>query len=165
MGFAMKNKSVTIKNGKRRGEWAELCFMEQAMQQGLEVSKPWGESSAYDVVVEHGRHFWAVQVKSTTFAAGEGWSCCVRDSKGPYEDDAFDFLAAYIVQLKIWYIIPADKMRGRGSVALYPGLKSAKYEPYREAWELLKKKPEDDMVVGTIHAAADWRYEGRDADG
>ncbi|MFZ0292787.1 MAG: hypothetical protein WAL52_04235 [Candidatus Sulfotelmatobacter sp.] len=34
---------------KERGEWVELQFMARAVGGGFKVSKPWGDSSAYDV--------------------------------------------------------------------------------------------------------------------
>ena len=41
-------------------------------------------------------------------------------------------------QEDVWYIIPAELVIGQGSIALYPKLKRAKYEMYREAWDLLR---------------------------
>ena len=55
-----------------------------------------------------------------------------------YADGAFDFLAVYVIPVEVWYIIPAEKIAGQGSVAVYPRLKTAKYEGHREAWELLE---------------------------
>ncbi len=146
-----KHNPVKIKHAKRRGEWAELCFMQRAIEEGLQVSKPWGEASHYDAVVEEGQHFLSVQVKSTTFEDRGGWSCSVRGSNGPYAGDEFDYLAVFVVPIEVWYIIPGRLVGGQGSVALYPKLKKAKYEKYREAWGLLKGKP----TAVTIHAVAD----------
>ena len=47
-----KKLGMTIRNGKRRGEWAELCFAVRAMAEGLRLGKPWGESAGYDFTVE-----------------------------------------------------------------------------------------------------------------
>ena len=41
--------------------------MVRAAEQGLNVSKPWGETAHYDFAVEEGGHFVRVQVKSTMF--------------------------------------------------------------------------------------------------
>ncbi len=60
----MQNDGSKIRNCKRRGEWAELRFMTRAAEYGLCVSKPWGESSQYDLVVECDGAFVRVQVKS-----------------------------------------------------------------------------------------------------
>ena len=55
-----------IENPKKRGEWVELQFLARATAHGLTVSKPWGESNAYDCVVESHGKFHRVQVKSTS---------------------------------------------------------------------------------------------------
>jgi hypothetical protein len=51
-------------------------------------------------------------------------------------------VAAYLIPEDLWYIIPAEKVRGQGSIALYPQLKQSKYGPYKEAWELLRRRGE-----------------------
>ncbi len=140
-----------IKHAKLRGEWAELKFMTKATEEGLRVSKPWGEVSQYDFLVEHDGVVSRVQVKSTMFVDRGGYSCSVRGSKGPYEGDAFDFVAAYLIPEDEWYIIPAEKIKGQGSIALYPRLGRAKYRAFCEAWSLLK----GESLVGDIQACAD----------
>lgn len=139
---------MKIKHPKLRGEWAELRFMARAAEHGLCVTKPWGETARYDFAVEHEGHFVRVQVKSTMFVDRGGYSCSVRGCRGPYEGDPFDFVAVYLIPEDLWYIIPAEKIRGQGSVALYPKLKKSRYEKYKEAWELLRKDsvPEEGMV-------------------
>jgi hypothetical protein len=134
----MKNMGMNIKHPKLRGEWAELCFMTRAAEHGLRVSKPWGETAPYDFAVEYEGQFLRVQVKSTMFIDRGGYSCSVRGCRGPYTGDPFDFLAVYVIPEDLWYIIPARKCYGQGSVALYPDLKLSKYGRYKEAWELLK---------------------------
>jgi hypothetical protein len=133
----MKNNGMKIKHPKLRGEWAELRFMTCAAEHGLCVTKPWGETR-YDFAVEHEGHFVRVQVKSTMFMDRGGYSCTVRGCRGPYEGDPFDFVAAYLIPEDLWYIIPAEKCQGQGSIALYPRLKKSKYGVYKGAWHLLR---------------------------
>jgi hypothetical protein len=134
----MNELAMKIKHAKRRGEWAEMKFMAAAAEQGLCVTKPWGETAQYDFVVEHKGRFVRVQVKSTGFKDRGGYSCSVRGSRGAYVGDPFDFVAVYVVPEDVWYIIPCEVVRGRGSVALYPGLKKSKYGRYKGKWELLR---------------------------
>ena len=150
----MKNKGMRIKHPKLRGEWAELRFMTCAAEHGLCVTKPWGEMARYDFAVEHEGHFVRVQVKSTMFKDRGGYSCTVRGCRGPYEGDPFDFVAAYLIPKDLWYIIPAEKVRGQGSIALYPNLKKSKYGPYKEAWHLLRNKS-GEVIIGSIQACAE----------
>ncbi|HEV7217588.1 MAG TPA: hypothetical protein VGN39_01855, partial [Terriglobales bacterium] len=53
------------------------------------------------------------------------------------------YLAVYLIPEDLWYIIPAGKVRGRGSVALYPQLKRSKYKAYEEAWHLMREEGAD----------------------
>ncbi len=120
--------------------------MAWALRKGLRVSKPWGDSSPYDVGVEHGRQLIRVQVKSTSYRLANGYLCGFRpNQKGkPYTTRKVDFFAAYIVPEEVWYVIPAAvvlKTKGL-SLMLCPvqPLKRNcyKYESYREAWKLLR---------------------------
>jgi len=133
---------MRIKKPKQQGEWAELQFMARAAENGLKVSKPWGESGQYDVVVEHNGQLLRVQVKSTMFKAWSSWVCNVRpDATTPrYTWRNFDFLAAYIIPLDIWYIVPSRVAAKITNIWLSPHKKNHRYERYKEAWKLLKQK-------------------------
>ncbi len=48
-----------------------------------------------------------------------------------------NFLAAWIVPLNVWYILPARALRARARVYFYPSRRSGWSERYREAWRLL----------------------------
>lgn len=124
--------------------------MTRAAEHGLCVTKPWGETARYDFAVEHEGQFVRVQVKSTMFVDRGGYSCSVRGCSGPYQGNPFDFLAVYLIPEDLWYIIPAKKVKGQGSVALYPKLKKSKYERYREAWKLLRRKRRHGTTEGML---------------
>jgi hypothetical protein len=128
---------MQIKNCKKRGEWAELVFASRALMRGLHPARPWGESSGYDFTVDQGPRIVRVQVKSTIFPEGNGYSCTLKDSRGPYKKNTFDFVAAYIIPEDIWYILPEKLIRGMWSVGLHPELTVSKYGRYEEAWNLL----------------------------
>lgn len=134
---SMKNPGMKIKHHKRRGEWAELRFMTRAAEHGLCVSKPWGETSHYDFVVETGGRLLRVQVKSSSSTRGRKYLCGVHPTRGVYAADSFDFIAAYLVPEDLWYIIPSDVIAGKEAIMISPDLEGAKYAKYREAWDLL----------------------------
>jgi hypothetical protein len=128
-----------FKNFKVRGEWVEL-----------QVSKPWGDSSAYDVGVEHGRQFLRVQVKSTSFCVGNGYLCAFTPNRsgGRYTTRKVDFFAAYVVPEDAWYILPSRVVLKTKShnLMLCPGRPKRRadwnrYETYLEAWNLLRTCP------------------------
>ena len=129
--------SGLIRNGKRRGEWAELVFAVRAIGLGLVLGRPWGESNGYDFTVDGGWRIVRVQVKSTIFREGSGYSCSLKDSRGPYKKNSFDFVAAYVIPEDVWFILPEKVVRGKWSIGLNPKLEGAKYREYQEAWHLL----------------------------
>lgn len=134
----MTKRGAKIQHHKRRGEWAEMCFMMRAAELGLEVSKPWSDTARYDFIIEKARRMARVQVKSTLCKHKDGYLCHVRDCRGKaHEGNPFDFVAAYAVPEDIWYIIPAKVLRGKTCIGLFPRYKRSKYEPFREAWHLL----------------------------
>lgn len=137
-----KRKPKIIKDRKLRGEWAESVFMARASEQGLPVSKPWGEMCSYDFVIGKTGRFVSVQVKSTISKLKTGYVCTVRGGHKAYAAGSFDFLAAYVVLDDAWYIIPAELIRGKECITLYPKSPTSKYEKYREAWQLLREASE-----------------------
>jgi hypothetical protein len=174
-----------IKNSKLRGEWAELRFMTRAAERGLMISKPWGDSARYDLMIEHHGRVLRIQVKSTMRIVRGCYRChlptpnchaggrrptppnCHPEATSfsspkypgaPREPSAgrnksrvrcasvsealmqnqIDFVAAYIIPLDLWYILPAPvTTRLHGHISLSPHRKGHKYEPYLEAWHLL----------------------------
>jgi PD-(D/E)XK endonuclease len=134
---------------KQRGEWVELQFMAQAALHGFNVSKPWGDCSAYDVGIDHGPDFLRVQVKSTTVRTGTGYFCQFKpnyNKKHDYTLAEIDLFAAYVIPVNVWYLIPAAILLGptrKVGLMLHPvdTLKKNRYryEHYREAWGLLSK--------------------------
>ncbi len=131
---------------KERGEWVELQFMARAVRNGFKVSKPWGDSSAYDVGIESGERILRVQVKSTDCRTQYGYLCQFKPNahSKPYTLKQVDFFAAYVIPEDVWYLIPAAVLlRGKKKKALtllperprHP--ERYKCEGYREAWGLL----------------------------
>jgi hypothetical protein len=151
----MTKPRVKIKHCKRRGEWAEMRFMAMAAENGLEVTKPFGDTAHYDFAVEHQGKFARVQVKSTVAKCGRGYGCTVRGSQGPYGRNAFDYVAVYLILEDVWYIIPAKNVRGQWAVWLCPNLSNAKYDPYREAWHLLRRESAKSGRVRSIQACVE----------
>jgi hypothetical protein len=135
---------------KQRGEWVELQFMAEAAKHRLAVSKPWGDTQAYDVGVEHHENFLRVQVKSSSRRKGAGYYCKFQphaNKKQDYSLEQLDVFAAYVIPEDVWYLIPAALLLGTrriGTASLCPVVPPVKracyrYEPYREAWSLLKR--------------------------
>ncbi|HET9308522.1 MAG TPA: group I intron-associated PD-(D/E)XK endonuclease, partial [Candidatus Sulfotelmatobacter sp.] len=150
---------------KERGEWVELQFMAAAAQRRFAVSKPWGETQAYDVGIEHGENFLRVQVKSTAQRCGAGYRCQFTPNhtkKHDYSLKQIDLFAAYVIPEHGWYLIPAALLLGKRRkfmAMLCPVVPPAKkasycYEGYRAAWNLLKKSRTELGECGSQSATA-----------
>ena len=134
--------------GSRRGDAAEAEFMARACGMDFRVAKPWGNIDPYDVLLGMGQGFWRVQVKcahSTGSSGSYHAPAMGSGSKVHYSKNEIDFLAAWIVQRNIWYIVPVEAFEGAGAIGLHPGKKLRKpgnrMERYREAWCLLTCPP------------------------
>src|SRR5438067_12811413 len=124
---------------KLQGEWAELLFMARAAELGLSIVRPWGDSSPYDVGLVRSEKaptnkrrqrpdFLRIQVKSTRCRHSAGAYKCHIDSNGiPYGLHDLDFIAAYVIPVKLWYIIPLDATHGQSEVLLAPNRPKSKY--------------------------------------
>ena len=133
---------------KERGEWVELVFMARAVRLGFKITKPWGDSSPYDVGVESGERTLRVQVKSTDCRVGSGYLCGFKPNHNsePYTTKKIDFFAAYVIPEDAWYVLPAKVVLAVKSFNLslcpverrkYAKYGRYRYEGYREAWGLL----------------------------
>jgi hypothetical protein len=91
-----------------------LQFMARAVRLGFKVSKPWGDSSAYDVGIESGQRILRVQVKSTDCRTQYGYLCQFKPNahSKPYTLKQVDFFAAYVIP---WGYVVFDS--GGGSFA------------------------------------------------
>jgi hypothetical protein len=144
---------------KQHGELAELAFMYECTERGLSVLTPFGDSAPYDVVVDTGKGFVKVQVKSThSVQQTNGCSSysvhvCHSNGRGKlkkYEAGVFDVLAATIIPEKVWYIIPANEVIHVACINLYAGLphrgSKRSFEKYLGAWHFLEDKPQQEVT-------------------
>jgi PD-(D/E)XK endonuclease len=133
-------------NCKAKGDLAELAFLFKAASLGFGVAQPYGDKERYDFILDSGERFWRVQVRSTSYAEAERSAYTVNAShigKGhkveTYQPEEIDFLAAYIVPVDIWYIVPVNQLASLRFLRLYPsGCKwGGCFEAFREAWHLM----------------------------
>jgi len=132
------------RNTKRTGELSEAAFLLKAEPLGFHLAKPWGDSERYDFILDTGSRLWRVQLKCTEVIRARGYDVQPTYSiygkgKIAYTADDIDLLAAYIVPLKVWYILPVEVFTPNKSLRFYPNAecKRARWEKYREAWHLL----------------------------
>jgi len=140
-------------NTKRSGEISEAAFLHKAVSLGFKVTKPWGDSERYDFVVDSGKRLWRVQIKCTGALRAGGYHIqpihyVYGKTKVVYTADEIDVLAAHIVPLDVWYVVPVQALAQGTSLRLYPegGCERARFEKYREAWDVLGKAAGDGVA-------------------
>jgi hypothetical protein len=153
------------RNTKRAGEISEAAFLHKAVGLGFKVTKPWGDSERYDFVLDSGRRFWRVQIKCTAAMHAGGYHIqpihfVYGERKVVYTDAEIDVLAAHIVPLDVWYVVPVQAIAAGTSLRLYPdgGCERARFEKYREAWDLFRSGesvsvPPDPLVDPSVASA------------
>lgn len=138
----MGQRGMQFRNAKERGEWAEVRFLARATELRFRVAKLWGESAPYDLMVEQEGRAFRVQVKSTMRRPKSGAYPCHLPAGKRLEHvlEEIDFVAAYIIPLDLWYVIPAGVVaKLKGAIWLSPWKRQGKYERYLEAWHLLRR--------------------------
>jgi hypothetical protein len=142
-----------FRNFKERGEWVEAQFIAEALGRGFTVLKPWGDSQPFDVALYFGTRIVRVQVKSTSYRVDAGYRCQFGTNHNgrQYAPEHIDFFASYVIPRKAWYLIPGWVLFNGGQRPTTPMLSpirphnpnTYRYECYREAWPLLRPKPEE----------------------
>jgi hypothetical protein len=133
-------------NTKRTGEFSEAAFLMKASAEGFAVTKPWGDSERYDFIVDSGRRLWRVQLKCTATLRARGYDVqsiysVYGRGKVCYTAEEIDVLVAYIIPTSTWYVLPIEAFAPARSLRFYPDIecRRAKWEGYREAWNLMRR--------------------------
>jgi PD-(D/E)XK endonuclease len=161
----------THRNTKRTGELSEAAFLLKAETLGFHVSRPWGDSERYDFILDAGPRLWRVQLKCTEVLRARGYDiqpiyAIYGQGKVVYSAADIDALVVHIIPMDAWYVIPVEDFFPSKSLRFYPDVacKRARWEKYREAWDLLRsREPRQDAGTRTALEAA-YRPECKDRD-
>ena len=144
----MDGKSMEKHKGnKKKGSFYEYKFFSEAMKRGYEIFVPAGDHLPQDChLVNTNDEVFRIQIKGTSSQYREAKTPRYRitakvgsKKKGCQiiSCDKVDFLAAYVENLDIFYIVPCDKISAT-NVWLYPDAKNSKgrFEKYKEDWSV-----------------------------
>ena len=164
---ARKPSDPQLSNTKRVGERSEAAFLYQASQRRFAICKPWGDSERYDFILDNRPqpevHLFRIQIKCTDSLRAGAYETRATYSVGrrhiPYTKRDTDFIAAHVIPLNIWYIIPVEVCTPQPMLRFYPHRKAKKMrlEKYREAWHLLDPPLPNPPTI-TIQACIDENY-------
>ncbi len=135
---------------KLKGDIAEQAVVLQALKQGWEVLKPFGDRLSYDLVFDVGRILVKIQVKYAWFDVKRGnYVVDVRRTKTnrrqmlreTYKVEDFDFAIVYLEELEVFYVIPCDVFINYGSeihfVEAAKRQRKPKSSEFKNAWDLI----------------------------
>jgi PD-(D/E)XK endonuclease len=119
---------------KDQGQISELRFQLAATVRGFTVSKPHGDNSPYDFILDNGSRLYRIQVKSTAFDRGGSYIFHLYSGAGRriYTAAQVHFFALYIVPEDTFFIIPFTLLRGRKDFSLSM---NGKFKAFKENWD------------------------------
>ena len=152
------------RNPKRTGEHSEIAFLYRSDRYQFAISKPFGDSERYDFILDNRPRpvvqLNRIQVKCTECLRAGAYETratyTIGKGRAVYTKRDCDFIAAHVVPLDIWYIIPVEVCTPQPMLRFYPHRKAKmmRLEKYREAWHLLDP-PRPNPPTITIQACID----------
>jgi hypothetical protein len=164
-----QSRSRVPRNPKRTGEHSEIAFLYRSDRYQFAISKPFGDSEKYDFILDNRPRpvvqLNRMQIKCTECLRAGAYETRAtytvgRNGRAVYTKRDCDFIAAHIVPLDIWYIIPVEVCTPQPMLRFYPHRKAKKMrlEKYREAWHLLDPPRPNPPPTITIQACIDENY-------
>lgn len=101
------------------GGRTEAHVLSALVDEGLQVSIPWGDHCRYDMVVEAGGLLWRAQVKTSRKldgtlyfeASSRGWDGKQKSIRRPYRDDEVDIFITWCPEASSFvYVVNKDDL-------------------------------------------------------
>lgn len=124
-----------------KGIIAEKKFALRCLELGIPVLTPLIDQNGFDYVIQKGDRFEKIQVKSTAVHDKRNKNSyrftVKRGAVGfKYSEGDFDYLACYIFELNLFYIIPFSCFSAM-TIRINPTSTKCKYNNYKEEWSFL----------------------------
>ena len=123
-----------------QGRYAEQIFIVEAMKRGLHIYKPVCDVNGIDFIIQLRKKLIKIQVKSTSVEKSNRpntYQVCVRKGYDcTHYTDEFNYLAAFIIPLNTFYIIPIKELN-KTTIGINPNSNKCKFFKYKEAWNLI----------------------------
>jgi len=139
---------------KKLGDLAELRFQLLAFENGFIVSKPFGDNTRYDFVIDQKGTLSRIQVRATNTTVRGGYRISLghgAKSKTPYTSKDIDFVLAYIFPKNIWYIIPVEIIKNKKSILLRPDDENDPLRYFKEIWDFDGKQTKEPSFSGGVY--------------
>lgn len=137
-------------SSKQNGDIAEYRVIAELLRRGLNVLRPLGDRLPYDLAVEQNGSLIRIQVKMAWKDPSGNYVVDIRRSQTNrrvfkhtrYETNDFEFLIAWLPDLDVFYIFPAEfACSFASSISMVEGVRRQRpprSASYRNGWDLLK---------------------------
>lgn len=120
------------------GMIGEIAFLERTTKLNLVVSIPFHQDTRYDMILDHNKTLYKVQVKSSQAKqpGRNGYRFQVssnRTVKKLYGIDEIDYFACYAIDIDTFWIIPYEVLGNQKTVYITPD--NPKYLCYKECFD------------------------------
>lgn len=118
------------------GKVSELEFAKIAIDKGYVVSAPLNDHGGYDFIVQKDHQLKRIQVRASESPQVKNrcrYKINCKTTRG------FDFLAFYMRDIDIWYIIPKHVITC-STIIINPNKKSSiksKFDHYKDNWDII----------------------------
>lgn len=127
-----------------QGCLGEAIFITECIKRNIQVNQPINDIYGYDFIIKSKLNYLAIQVKTTLkpdmrYPGKPSYKIHVRKGANceAYKRSDFDCLAAYLISLDIWYIIPIEEIN-KTTIRINPNSSKCKYAQYKENWSMLE---------------------------
>ena len=127
-----------------QGRIAESIFRAESLKRNLKIFAPVCDDHGCDFIIYNGVEYFRIQVKSTrkpdvrkSNVPTYKFSICRGANARSYDGNEFDYVACYIMDLDIWYIIPIASVLNKTTIRINPKSKNCKYFQYRDNFRVL----------------------------
>lgn len=110
----------------------------EILKRGLNPLWPSSQTEPFDIGVASASRVYRVQVKASSSAQISA-KRKLRGKEVAYTAKEIDFLAIYLAQQELFYLIPIKEIKGRKTLHFHPENPACPYAKYKEAWDQLSK--------------------------
>lgn len=139
-----------------KGLEAELLCQVELIKRDFDVSEPVNPHGRYDLIVDNGIDLLRIQTKARMLPRKRRQNDVNRyevelrgtaDNKRTYSKNEVHFFILLVSNKYVWYIIPANVVKDKKTISLYPTDSNKKYSQFMNAWHLLRDPAALDMSL------------------
>jgi len=127
----------------------EAIFITECLVRNIPVYQPVADIYGVDMITGH--DLKKIQVKTCSkiddrYKSSTSYKVqCRRGAACVAYDNEFDYMAAYLIPIDTWYIIPIKELN-KTTIRVNPSSEKCKFHKYKKAWHLINNSPERESL-------------------